>query len=192
MHHIEDPRQSSFYDPFEHLLSPLARKTIEEGWQGVFRHVILEVLPVDVLAGEFSETMGRPTKELYSMAGLIFIMEFNDWTVEQAANAYMFDVPMMPSFSDLEQNRIKEMEEFVEREVADSSVKIQKSIRHGRPFVEIIQTARDEDVNLIVIATHGRGGLEHVLFGSTAEKVVRKAPCPVLSIRMPGYEFQMP
>jgi len=112
--------------------------------------------------------------------------------VQYLANAYMFDVPMMPSFSDMEQNRVKEMDDFIEREVADSSVKIAKSVRHGRPFVEIIQAARDEDVDLIVIATHGRGGLEHVLFGSTAEKVVRKAPCPVLSIRKPGHEFEMP
>ena len=98
----------------------------------------------------------------------------------------------MPSFTDMEENRQKEMEEFIEREVTDASIKIEKSIRHGRPFLEIIQAAKDESVDLIVIATHGRGGLEHVLFGSTAEKVVRKAPCPVLSIRLPGHDFKMP
>lgn len=112
--------------------------------------------------------------------------------VQYLANAYMFDVPMMPSFADMEGNRSKEMDEFIEREVADSTIKIEKSIRHGRPFVEIIQAARELDADLIVIATHGRGGFEHLLFGSTAEKVVRKAPCPVLSIRMPGTGFKMP
>jgi nucleotide-binding universal stress UspA family protein len=112
--------------------------------------------------------------------------------VQYLANAYMFDVPMMPSFADVEQNRLKEMQEFIDREVTDSDIQVQKVVRHGRPFVEIIQIARDENVDLIVIATHGRGGLEHVLFGSTAEKVVRKAPCPVLSIRLPGHEFSMP
>jgi len=112
--------------------------------------------------------------------------------VQYLANAYMFDVPMMPSFTDMEENRQKEMEEFIEREVTDASIKIEKSIRHGRPFLEIIQAAKDESVDLIVIATHGRGGLEHALFGSTAEKVVRKAPCPVLSIRLPGHDFKMP
>jgi nucleotide-binding universal stress UspA family protein len=112
--------------------------------------------------------------------------------VQYLANAYMFDVPMMPSFADMEQNRLKEMQEFIDREVADPDFKIEKIIRHGRPFIEIIHVAKEENADLIVIATHGRGGLEHALFGSVAEKVVRKAPCPVLSIRLPGHEFSMP
>jgi nucleotide-binding universal stress UspA family protein len=104
----------------------------------------------------------------------------------------MFDVPMMPSFADMEQTRLKEMQEFIDQEVSDPNVKIEKIIRHGRPFIEILAVAREENVDLIVTATHGRGGLEHVLFGSVAEKVVRKAPCPVLSIRLPGHEFSIP
>lgn len=112
--------------------------------------------------------------------------------IQYLANAYMFDVPIMPSFADMEQNRLKEMQEFIDREVTDPNIKIEKVVRRGRPFMEIIQMARDEKIDLIVIATHGRGGLEHVFFGSVAEKVVRKAPCPVLSIRLPGYEFVMP
>ena len=53
----------------------------------------------------------------------------------------------------------------------------------GVPFVEIIKAARDKDIDLIVIGTHGRTGLAHMLIGSVAEKVVRKAPCPVLSVK---------
>ena len=89
MVHIKDPRQKLLFDPFEHLFSPLAYKAITNGWQGVFRHVILELLPAGAVAGEFHPSMGRPTKELYSMAGLLFVMEFNDWTKEVAAQAYM-------------------------------------------------------------------------------------------------------
>jgi len=65
-------------------------------------------------------------------------------------------------------------------------------IRQGEPFLEIIRFAREEDIDLIVIGTHGRSGFEHIIFGSTAEKVVRKAPCPVLSVRPEQREFVMP
>jgi len=65
MINIKDPRQRPLFDPFEHLFSPLAYKTIKKGWQGVFRHVILKLLPAQTVAGEFHPVMGRPTKELY-------------------------------------------------------------------------------------------------------------------------------
>jgi len=56
-------------------------------------------------------------------------------------------------------------------------------VKTGKPFLEIIDLATEEDVDIIVIATHGHTGVEHILFGGTAEKVVRKAPCPVLVVR---------
>jgi nucleotide-binding universal stress UspA family protein len=62
----------------------------------------------------------------------------------------------------------------------------------GSPFLEIIRFARSQDVDLIVMGTHGRGPIAHMLMGSVAEKVVRKAPCPVLTVRHPEHEFVMP
>ena len=56
-------------------------------------------------------------------------------------------------------------------------------VRTGKPFYEINEYARENDIDLIIIATHGHTGVEHMLFGSTVEKVVRKAPCPVLVVR---------
>ena len=91
MKHIVEPRQMMLADPYEHVFSSVAYKRVRAGWHGVFRHVILELLPAEALARSFSDEMGRPTKELYSMAGLVFIMQFNNWTAEQAADAYMFD-----------------------------------------------------------------------------------------------------
>jgi universal stress protein A len=56
---------------------------------------------------------------------------------------------------------------------------------HGVPFHEIVETAKRQKVDLIIIGTHGRTGLQHILLGSVAEKVVRLAPCPVLVARQP-------
>jgi nucleotide-binding universal stress UspA family protein len=75
--------------------------------------------------------------------------------------------------------------------VIDSTIKVDITIKTGKPFVEINETAKEIDADLIIIATHGHTGVEHILFGSTAEKVVRKAPCPVLTLRNPikGFHF---
>jgi universal stress protein A len=64
--------------------------------------------------------------------------------------------------------------------------------REGAPFFEIIACAKENDVDLIIMGTHGRGLLAHMLMGSVAEKVVRKAPCPVLTVRHPEHEFVHP
>ncbi len=59
------------------------------------------------------------------------------------------------------------------------------SIVTGTPFDEIIRKASEFEASLVVIGTHGRTGLDHIIFGSTAERVVRGATCPVLTIRLP-------
>ena len=59
------------------------------------------------------------------------------------------------------------------------------AVVHGVPFQEILDTAKKQQVDLIIMGTHGRTGLQHVLMGSVAEKVVRLAPCPVLVVRQP-------
>lgn len=75
-----------------------------------------------------------------------------------------------------------ELDHLVETQIA-GILPARTMIRTGKPFLEIIKTASEEYVDLIIIATHGHTGVEHLLFGSTAEKVVRKAPCPVLVVR---------
>lgn len=66
-----------------------------------------------------------------------------------------------------------------------AGIKVHTIVRVGRPYQEIIDAARTEDADLIVIATHGYTGLKHVFLGSTAERVVRHSPCPVLTVRQP-------
>ena len=67
-----------------------------------------------------------------------------------------------------------------------------REVRVGAAFMEIIDYAREKDIDLIVIGTHGRSGLMHVLMGSVAERIVRKSPCPVLTVKPEGHQFVMP
>jgi hypothetical protein len=90
MIHFVDPRQDRLFDPFQGVISPAGIKIIANGWQGVFRHAILQVMPVADLAKHFSDSLGAPTKELYSMAGLVFLADFFDWTAQEAVEAYIF------------------------------------------------------------------------------------------------------
>lgn len=62
-------------------------------------------------------------------------------------------------------------------------------LRIGTAWQEITAVAKERDVDLIILATHGFTGLKHVLLGSTAEKVVRHAPCPVMTVRADEHEF---
>ena len=59
----------------------------------------------------------------------------------------------------------------------------------GHPVMEILRYEKDNGIDLIVMGTHGRGPLGHVVLGSVAERVVRKAPCPVLTVRTPERDF---
>ncbi|EEF62468.1 universal stress protein [Pedosphaera parvula] len=68
-------------------------------------------------------------------------------------------------------------------------VPVHTEVRIGRPYEEVINLAREMQVDLIIIATHGYTGLKHVFLGSTAELVVRHAPCPVLVVREKEHEF---
>ncbi|MEJ2081744.1 MAG: universal stress protein, partial [Acidobacteriota bacterium] len=69
------------------------------------------------------------------------------------------------------------------RSLVDRGIRTRTMVTHGDPAREIVRIARDEDADLIVIATHGLTGWQHIVFGSVAEKVVRTADRPVLTVR---------
>ena len=74
--------------------------------------------------------------------------------------------------------------------VAEVGVPIETQHGRGVPYAEIVRIARIQSFDLIVMGTHGRTGLKHVLIGSVAERVVRLASCPVLTVRPPGFRFE--
>jgi universal stress protein A len=89
----------------------------------------------------------------------------------------------------------EQMEESAERELPDvmsceelRGLKVEEVIGHGDAAAEIVRVADEQGVDLIVISSHGRTGLGRILFGSTAEAVVRHARCPVLVVKPPDEE----
>ncbi len=81
-----------------------------------------------------------------------------------------------------------ELEQLIAKTIG-GRVKARAVVRTGKAFFEIARYAEEEEIDLIIIATHGHTGIEHVLFGSTAEKVIRHAPCPALVIPSAGKKF---
>lgn len=76
------------------------------------------------------------------------------------------------------------LDQFLQQKFADfiNLVELRQRVEVGAPHANIVELAEREGADLIVISTHGRTGLDHMLMGSVTEKVVARAPCPVLSI----------
>jgi universal stress protein A len=100
-------------------------------------------------------------------------------------------VPSQTFYEEIEeQTRARLTRLLVEWQPLQPHVEVVAS--RGSAFVEIIRYAKDHGIDLIVLGTHGRGPVAHMLMGSVAQRVVRKAPCPVLTVRHPEHEFVMP
>lgn len=94
-----------------------------------------------------------------------------------------FGQVVLPGVEDeLREKGAEELHALIEREIG-SRVKASSAVRTGSPHHEILREAEERGVDLIVVATHGHSGMEHILFGSTADRIVRHARCPVLTIR---------
>jgi nucleotide-binding universal stress UspA family protein len=111
--------------------------------------------------------------------------------VQPITMAYAYGAAIPEAALHLEEPAEKELNEIEVPDVEDIS-RVERSIQSGTPFVEIVRCAKQNNMDLIVIGTHGRTGLNHMLLGSVAEKVVRKASCPVLTVRPEGHQFVMP
>ncbi|MDR2401171.1 MAG: universal stress protein [Deferribacteraceae bacterium] len=86
-------------------------------------------------------------------------------------------------FGELESGAQQHLDNFLKECDVLKGLKYTTKLLKGSPYAEIIRWAKETEADLIVIGTHGRTGLDHVLFGSTAEKVIGRASCPVLTIK---------
>ena len=84
---------------------------------------------------------------------------------------------------ELEANTKKELNGLADA-LQKEGYRVETAVLRGRASEEICAYAKAHNNSIVAIGTHGRGGLEHFLFGSTTERVLRKAPCPVLSVRL--------
>ena len=95
--------------------------------------------------------------------------------------------PQIPDDETLAQLKTKLLD-CIPEEMRDD-MNVEALVVQGIPFVEIISTAKRNDVDMIVLGSHGRTGISHMMMGSVSEKVVRKAPCPVLTVRKSDHKF---
>ncbi|MFK7818719.1 MAG: universal stress protein [Planctomycetaceae bacterium] len=75
---------------------------------------------------------------------------------------------------------------------SDYCFPVHREIRIGNPAQILVDYAKEIEADMIVMGTHGHGAIRHMLLGSVAERVVRMAPCPVLTVRCPEHEFVLP
>ncbi len=93
------------------------------------------------------------------------------------------------TITDLEQQLVEHAQTTMENLVGELKLDpalVTTGVQKGVASAEIVRAAEEQAVDLIVMGTHGLTGISHVLLGSTAERVVRKAPCAVLTVKQPG------
>jgi nucleotide-binding universal stress UspA family protein len=108
------------------------------------------------------------------------------YDIAKATGWYVPHVSMDQMYKDIQEGAKKELEKFGVEEL--SGVKnVERKVMTGVPHEEIINFVSANKIDLIIMGTHGRKGIDKILFGSTAAQVVRHAPCPVLTVRLPIY-----
>lgn len=142
-----------------------------------------------LLPTDFSEPSLKATEYALSLAhrfdATLHLMHVIEDPVVYLPMFESYPLPTKQQFETYAQDRL-------ENWIADDDgegLKIEIEWRHGKPHIEVIDYASDNRIDLIILGTHGRGAAAHLLLGSVAEKVVRKAPCPVLTVHPSGKQF---
>ena len=108
------------------------------------------------------------------------------YDVAKASGWYVPHVSVDQMYKDIQEGAKKELERFGVAELSGFK-DIERAVVTGVPHEEIMKLAAEKKVDMIIMGTHGKKGLDRILFGSTAAQVVRYAPCPVLTVRLPQY-----
>ena len=142
-----------------------------------------------LFATDFSEGSSNALPYAVSIAKqygakLYFVHVMYD--VVKTSGWYVPHVSMDELYRDMEKNAKAQLEKsFIEEMRGFKDV--ENVVLQGTPYEEISRFAEENKIDLVIIGTHGRKGLDRMLFGSTAEQVVRFSPCPVLTVRLPKH-----
>jgi nucleotide-binding universal stress UspA family protein len=140
-----------------------------------------------VVTTDFSETSRRAFAPALAIARRFSSSVVVVHVVEDRLPAFVDEFAAIPVEEILEsqaRRASQELERFVEP-YESSGVRLERVVLRGTPHLEIARLAAERGAGLIAMSTHGRGFISHALFGSTTERVVRRAPCPVLTVRGP-------
>jgi universal stress protein A len=124
----------------------------------------------------------RTAKRNNSTIYLLHVFQIPDYVVIPYARRSQNSVEVQSHVDAAEQDARENLEAFAQ-ELSKRGIKVQPYLRVGYPFDEIVLMAKHFDVDLIIIGSHGRGGISRLLVGSTAERVVEHASCPVLVVK---------
>jgi nucleotide-binding universal stress UspA family protein len=140
-----------------------------------------------LFATDFSEISEYAFDYAAALAGKFHAKLIIIHVINEPVDLRGFYVPHI-SFDTIEREIVlsaeKMMDKFCSQKLTGSQ-NYERCTVSGIPYEEILKKADEEQVDLIVMGTHGRAGIDHLLFGSTAERVVRKALCPVMTVRPP-------
>jgi nucleotide-binding universal stress UspA family protein len=149
------------------------------------------LLPTDFSeCGNYALSYAAPLARMFG-ASMICVHVIEPMVPTLGYSGMTEPLPIADIADQLEDSAERELPKIAECEEC-AGLEIEELIVHGEAASEIVRVAKDRKVDLIVVSSHGRTGLGRILFGSTAEAVVRHAPCPVLVVKPPQEETQKP
>jgi len=143
------------------------------------------LFPTDFSAGSYNALPYAVDFSRHYNAKLYILHIIYDFT--KATYSHIPHISSDKIFDDITAWAVEEIDNCCIEQIRGLS-KVEKLVLKGIPYEEIVIFADNKKIDIIVMGTYGRVGLDKLIFGSTAERVVRKAPCPVLTVRQPEYQ----
>jgi nucleotide-binding universal stress UspA family protein len=130
------------------------------------------------IALDYAKEMAR------SLGAKLHVIHCIESTIMPSGMVFPAHAKLVDVEQEIERNA-KEKIQSIKESLESEGYNVITSIKKGSPAAEIIEYASKNDVGMICISTHGASGLEHFIFGSTTEKVLRTAKCPVFAVKIP-------